>query len=91
MNRVSTIGSYASVKPVQPFFDYQNSETPLRECLVPYKIQNANYFEMIKCKMPKFSEFLVPSKIQNLLPLWEPLEALLGFCLPFKVKIQNGD
>jgi hypothetical protein len=26
----------------------------LRLCLVPHGMQNANYFGMMKCKMPKF-------------------------------------
>jgi hypothetical protein len=43
------------------------------------KIQNTNYFGMMKCKIPKFSGLrLVLSKIQNLLLLLWPLEALLG-------------
>jgi hypothetical protein len=55
-----------------------------------YKIQNANYFEMIKYKMLKISKLcLVPSKIQNLLTLLWSLKALLGLFWPLNVKIQN--
>jgi hypothetical protein len=33
-----------------------------------YKMQNANYFEIMKCKIPKFSWVcLVPFKIPNFL------------------------
>ena len=64
----------------------------LRACLVPYGMQNVNYFGVMKCKMPKFSGlYLVPSKMHNLLPSLWPLDALLGFFWPLEAKIQNGE
>jgi hypothetical protein len=54
--------------------------------------KSANYFEMMKYKMPKLAGLcLVPSKIQNLLPSLWPLETLLGFFFPLEAKIQNGE
>jgi hypothetical protein len=57
-------------------------------------MQNADYFGVMKCKIPKFSESrLVPSKMQNLLSSREPLEALFGFffgLLRPKYKIKNN-
>jgi len=53
-----------------------------------YKIQNMNYFRMMKCKMPKVLELcLIPSKIYNFIVLIWPLEALLDFFLPLEAKI----
>jgi len=50
-------------------------------------MQNANYFGMIKYKMPKFSgSCLVPSEVQNLLSSLQPFEALLGFFGLFRPK-----
>jgi len=66
--------------------------TDIRGCLVPHKMQNANYFKMMECKMPKFSRLrLVSSKVQNLLPSWELLDALLGSFWPIETKIQNRE
>jgi len=53
------------------FLTHTWNETSFWGCLVPKenKMQNTNYFEMMKYKMPKFSEScLVSSKMQNLLP-----------------------
>jgi uncharacterized Zn finger protein (UPF0148 family) len=50
-------------------------------------MQNANYFGMMKYKMPKFSgSCLVPSEVQNLLSSLQPFEALLGFFGLFRPK-----
>jgi len=46
-----------------------NNPILFRGSLVPHKMQNANYFGMVECEIPKFSGLcLVPSKMQNLLP-----------------------
>jgi len=46
-----------------------NNPILFRGSLVPHKMQNANYFGMAECEIPKFSGLcLVPSKMQNLLP-----------------------
>jgi hypothetical protein len=42
------------------------------------KMQNDNYFGMVKCKIPNFlGLYLVSSKIHNLLTLLWPFETLL--------------
>jgi len=53
----------------------------LKVCLVSNrKMQNTNYFGMIRCKILKFLGLcLVPSKMQNLLLSLGFLEALLLF------------
>jgi hypothetical protein len=68
------------------FIQLPFSPNNFKACLVPYGIQNSNYFKMTKCKMSKLLKlYLVSSKMQNLLPLLWPLEVLLGF-LPLKAK-----
>jgi hypothetical protein len=56
-------------------------------------MQNANYFGMVECKMPKFlGSCLVPSKIQNLLSHESLLRIILGFfgLLRPKSKMENN-
>jgi hypothetical protein len=57
-----------------------------------YKIQNANYFGMMECKMPKILwSYLVLSKIHNLLPLMRASWDSFGLFWPLQAKIQNGE
>jgi hypothetical protein len=62
-------------------------------CLVSHRMQNVNYFRMIKCKMPKFSRVcLVPFKMLNF--SWGGWEFFLAFWLffwPLETRIQNGE
>jgi hypothetical protein len=55
-------------------------------------MQNANYFGMIKCKMPKFSWVcLVLSKMPNFSWGWVRAFWFLAFFCHLEAKIQNGE
>jgi hypothetical protein len=53
-------------------------------------MQNANYIDMMKCKMPIFKVVFNSIKYAAFIAFIRPLKALLVF-FPLKTKIQNEE